>query len=111
MIVREPGSGTRAAAETVLEDLSRQSTLIEVQSSVAARAALAMGRAVAILSVLSVGDDIRAQRLVQIPVQGVPVVRALRTVWRGNPPTDPVACALLDIMHGHGLNGAGRVAV
>ncbi len=104
LVVREPGSGTRAAAETVLGDLSRQSTLIEVPSSVAARAALAMGRAVAILSVLSVEDDIRAQRLVQIPVQGFPVVRALRTVWRGNPPTDPVACALLDIVHGHGLD-------
>ncbi len=103
-IVREPGSGTRAAAETVLGDLSQQGALIEVQSSVAARAALAMGRAVAILSVLSVGEDIRAQRLVQIPVAGFPVARALRTVWRGNPPTDPVARALLYIVHGHGLD-------
>ncbi len=102
LIVREPGSGTRAAAESVLGDLSQRAGVIEVQSSVAARAALAMGRAVAILSVLSLGEDIRAQRLVRIPVEGFPVVRALRTVWRGQPPRDPVARALLGIAGGGG---------
>ncbi len=100
LIVREPGSGTRSAAESVLGYLSQRAGLIEVQSSVAARAALAMGRAVAILSALSVAEDIRAQRLVLIPVEGFPVVRALRTVWRGRPPRDPVAVALLDIVGG-----------
>ena len=103
-IVREPGSGTRAVVETILGDLSERESLIEVRSSVAARAALAMGRAVAILSVLAVGEDIRSQRLRQIPVEALPVVRALRTVWRGRQPSDPVACALLAIVHGHGLD-------
>ncbi len=97
LIVRERGSGTRAAAESALGELSGQSNLIEVQSSVAARAALAMGRAVALLSILSVSEDIRAQRLVQIPVEGFPVVRSLRIVWRDPQPTDPTARALLEI--------------
>jgi len=102
LIVREQGSGTRAAAESALGELSGRNTLIEVQSSVAARAALAMGRAVALLSILAVREDIRAQRLVQIPAEGLPVVRTLRTVWHGAMPDDLVSRALLEIVHGAG---------
>lgn len=99
LIVREHGSGTRAIAESVVENLSEHPGVIEVHSAVAARAALAMGKGVAILSALSVEDDIAAHRMVPVAVEGFPVTRPLRAVWRRGTADDPLATALRAISH------------
>ena len=99
LIVRERGSGTRAIAEGAVGELSDRDGVIEVQSAVAARAAIAMGRGVAILSALSVQDDIAAHRMVPVSVEGFPVARSLRAVWRSATSDDPLAAALRAIAH------------
>lgn len=101
LFVRERGSGTRAIAETVLGDLSGRLLVHEIHSPTAARVALAVGTGVAILSALSVREDVLAHRLVPLLVTGFPVARPLRIVWRSTTPRDPVTRKLMEIAHSH----------
>ncbi|MDI3418844.1 LysR family transcriptional regulator [Streptomyces luteolus] len=91
LILREEGSGTREVLDAALaEHGGLAAPLLELTSTTALKAAVASGAGPAVLSELAVAEELAAHRLIQIPVEGVDLRRALRAVWRsGQRPTGP----------------------
>ncbi|MFF3487144.1 LysR family transcriptional regulator [Streptomyces sp. NPDC002701] len=88
LILREKGSGTRQVLDEALGGLARP--LIELSSTTAVKASAASGAGPAVLSELALGEELSARRLVEIPVEGVRLSRALRAVWPvGHRPAGP----------------------
>ena len=88
LVTREEGSGTREALihalHHVLGPLSVQATPVMALSTTSAvRAAVLAGAGPAVLSALTVADDLTTGRLVAIDVQEVDLRRQLRAVWIG----------------------------
>ncbi|MGF2949645.1 LysR family transcriptional regulator [Microbacterium alcoholitolerans] len=86
LVAREAGSGTRQTWEDAVRDrLGRDAAApaIVLPTSAAVRLAVAEGLAPAMLSRLAVIDDIRLARLVEVPMEGPPVVRPITALWRG----------------------------
>lgn len=86
LVAREAGSGTRQTWEDAVRDrLGRDAAApaIVLPTSAAVRLAVAEGLAPAMLSRLAVIDDIRLARLVEVPLEGPPVVRPITALWRG----------------------------
>ncbi|GAA2223080.1 LysR family transcriptional regulator [Streptomyces nogalater] len=98
LILRERGSGTRQVLDAALGGLARP--LIELSSTTAVKASAVSGAGPSVLSELAVGEELSLRRLVSIPVEGVPLRRALRAVWpTGHRPTGP-ARELLSLTRG-----------
>ncbi|WP_418956095.1 LysR family transcriptional regulator [Streptomyces tritici] len=101
LILRERGSGTRQVLDAALADeggLARP--LLELASTTAVKAAAVSGAGPAVLSELAVTEELASRRLVEIPLDGVPLARALRAVWpTGHRPTGP-ARDLLSLTRG-----------
>ncbi|MGQ4386330.1 LysR substrate-binding domain-containing protein [Streptomyces sp. SAS_270] len=98
LILREEGSGTRQVLEAALGGLARP--LIELSSTTAVKASAASGAGPAVLSELALGEELSAHRLVNIPLSGTHLRRALRAVWpTGHRPTGP-ARDLLSLTRG-----------
>ncbi len=91
LVQREPTSGARGALETALAGqgpLARP--LLELSTATAVRAAVVAGAGPGVLSELAVAADLADGVLVEVPVAGVDLRRALRAVWpRGARPTGP----------------------
>ncbi|NGO78198.1 LysR family transcriptional regulator [Streptomyces sp. YC504] len=88
LILREHGSGTRQVLDAALGGLA--DPLLELASTTAVKAAAVSGAGPCVLSELVVGEELAARRLVRITVEGVPLDRALRAVWRvGHRPVGP----------------------
>ncbi|GAB3138066.1 LysR family transcriptional regulator [Micromonospora sonneratiae] len=82
LVQREPASGTRAALTVALSAYGPMAApLLELSTTSAVRSAVTAGAGPAVLSVLAVGDDLAAGRLVEVPVAGVDLTRLLRAVW------------------------------
>jgi DNA-binding transcriptional LysR family regulator len=90
-IVREPGSGTRQVLDAALADAGGPAApLLELSSTTALKAAAISGAGPAVLSDLTVTDELAVHRLVEIPVTGVCLDRRLRAVWpAGHRPAGP----------------------
>jgi DNA-binding transcriptional LysR family regulator len=88
MVLREPGSGTRATLTSALDRLGLvlADPVLELASTAAVRNAVAAGVAPTVISELAIVDDVRAGRLVTIPVNGLDLTRPLVAIWRGSPP-------------------------
>jgi DNA-binding transcriptional LysR family regulator len=84
LVLREAGSGTREILEGALARAgeSLPEHLPTLGSTAALKAAVQHGGSVAVLSALTVADDVAAGRLVALPVAGVDLTRRLRVVWR-----------------------------
>ncbi|MHB1738929.1 MAG: LysR family transcriptional regulator [Actinomycetes bacterium] len=96
LLVREHGSGTREWVERTLRALGADGARrLELSSLAAVRTGLAAGSALALLSGLAVRDDLAAGRLSLVAVEGLPVRRALRAVWRRGQDLDHQAGQLL----------------
>jgi DNA-binding transcriptional LysR family regulator len=82
LVHREANSGSRLALEAALQQWHPLATpLLEFSTAGAVRAAVAAGAGPAVLSELAVRDDLATGRLVEVPVSGVRLGRALRAVW------------------------------
>lgn len=103
LIQREPGSGTRVTYEAALRDSGSTPAepLIELRSVTAIRASVLTSAGVAVLSRLSVDDDIASGRLTRVDVQGLRMTRPLRAVWTSNISLRGPARELLDIATAH----------
>ncbi|MCX2965690.1 LysR family transcriptional regulator [Gordonia aquimaris] len=103
LIQREPGSGTRVTYEAALQDSGVGPTepLIELRSVTAIRSSVLTSSGAAVLSRLSVDDDIEAGRLVRVEVAGLRMVRPLRAVWSSHIRLRGPARELLDIASSH----------
>ncbi|MFJ8587045.1 LysR family transcriptional regulator [Streptomyces sp. NPDC093595] len=101
LILREYGSGTRQVLDAALaEHGGLADPLLELASTTAVKAAAVSGAGPAVLSELAVTEELASRRLVEVPVEGVRLHRALRAVWPKGPlPTGP-ARDLLSLARG-----------
>ena len=89
LVLREAGSGTRDTLDHALQrdpalrHVSRPAPAATLATEAAVRSAVAHGLAPAVLSPLSIGDDIKLGRIVARPFAGVAPTRPLTAVWRG----------------------------
>ncbi|MGI5448850.1 LysR family transcriptional regulator [Streptomyces sp. CA-243310] len=82
LILRERGSGTRQVLDAALTGCGGLAApLLELASTTAVKAAALSGAGPCVLSELAVGDELGARRLVEVPVAGAALDRALRAVW------------------------------
>lgn len=100
LVLREPGSGTRAAFEDACAVGGVRGQLVptqELSTTAAVIASVAAGVGVGVLSRLAVADELALGRLIELPLAGAPLTRPLSAVLR--PGTDPgdAGRALLDI--------------
>ncbi|MCH0539428.1 LysR family transcriptional regulator [Streptomyces sp. MUM 203J] len=91
LVLREYGSGTRQVLDSALAGHGGLAApLLELASTTAVKAAAVSGAGPAVLSELAVTEELASRRLVEVPVEGVDLRRALRAVWpRGPRPTGP----------------------
>ncbi|MCU1494313.1 MAG: putative LysR family transcriptional regulator [Acidimicrobiaceae bacterium] len=95
LIVREKGSGTREIVEEALARWGGVRTRLELGSPSAIRTAARRGEGPAVLSELTVADDLADGRLVAIDVEGLDLTRSFRAVWLSDRPLPSLAARLL----------------
>jgi DNA-binding transcriptional LysR family regulator len=83
LIVREPGSGTRETLERLLagSGIEPVRPLMVLDANAPIRAAVADGAGPAVLSALTVQEDLAAGRIVEVPVADADLHRRLHAVW------------------------------
>jgi DNA-binding transcriptional LysR family regulator len=93
-LVREPGSGTRAAFERFLRGARvHAGRTTEMQSNETIKQAVMAGMGVAFLSAHAVGLELAAGYLVVLSVEGLPVYREWNVVHREGKVLSPAAAA------------------
>ncbi|MEU6347291.1 LysR family transcriptional regulator [Streptomyces sp. NPDC046977] len=99
LIVREVGSGTRETIERVLAGAGVEPVrpLMVLDANAAIRRAVAEGAGPAVLSAISVRDDLAEGRIVEVPVTGADLRRRLRAVWSEDRPLTGAVEELLRI--------------
>lgn len=99
LLVREHGSGTRETLERVLSraEADPAKPLMVLDANAAMRAAVADGAGPAVMSMMTVRNDLEVGRLVEIPVEGMDLHRRLRAVWSTNRPLTDAESRLLQI--------------
>jgi DNA-binding transcriptional LysR family regulator len=104
LVVREEGSGTRAAALRALgaalggAGARSLRVVLEVGSTEAQKAAVRAGLGVAFLSHLSVRGELANRTLVQVPVEGMDARRSFHLVTREGGHLSPAARAFRDFL-------------
>ncbi|MFE2146241.1 LysR family transcriptional regulator [Streptomyces sp. NPDC059456] len=82
LILRERGSGTRQVLDAALAGSGGLAApLLELASTTAVKSAALSGAGPCVLSELALGEELAARRLVEVPVSGAALGRALRAVW------------------------------
>jgi len=107
LIVRERGSGTREALERLLAgvDVTLARPLMVLDANAAIRSAVVQGLGPAVLSAITVHDDLAEGRMVEVAVQGAEMRRRLRAVWRKDRSLTGPAKDLLQIAARTGSGG------
>lgn len=103
LIAREPGSGTRRAAEEALARLGISTrddleTVLEVGSNEAARQAVAAGIGISFVSDLSIKEELKRGLLGKITVRGLSLEREFYCVASRGRPVQNAAQALLALL-------------
>ncbi|APR34894.1 hypothetical protein BTO02_05060 [Paraburkholderia sp. SOS3] len=99
VIMREPGSGTRAAVEEAYAQAgSRIEPLMSVSDTEAIKRMLLARHALAYLSVLSVKDEIRRAELTTIAVDDLRIERPLHMVWMKGRSLSPSSQAMFSLV-------------
>ncbi len=86
LIMREEGSGTRASLEHLMRErlgTAPAEPLVTLTTEAAVRQAVARGLAPAVLSELTVSDDVALGRVRAIRVAPAPLFRPFTAIWRG----------------------------
>lgn len=90
-LLREPGSGSRQAAESLLADLDIAPLTLTVGSNGAIRASAAMGLGVTLISRDAIEAETADGRLAELAVPGTPVHRDWHLIARPGPLLPPAA--------------------
>jgi DNA-binding transcriptional LysR family regulator len=103
LLIREPGSGTRAALERYLEEhhVTAAATM-ELGSNETIKQAVMAGLGLSFLSEHTIGLERSVGRLVKLDVNGTPVKRQWRLVYRTDKRLMPAATAFVQFMDGEG---------
>jgi len=101
LVTREPGSGTRSAFQAAMAvalgaGAQLSEPVAEFGTATAVREAVRAGLAPAVLSDLTVADDLSSGRLVAVRTAGLHLRRELRAVWVGG--ESPPAGAARDLI-------------
>jgi DNA-binding transcriptional LysR family regulator len=107
VIMREPGSGTRA----IIEESYRRAgleiePLMSVSHTEAIKRMLLSQHALAYISTLSVTDELRRGELAIVEVEDMRIVRPLHMVWAKGRSLSPSSQALFDLVASGTLNTA-----
>jgi DNA-binding transcriptional LysR family regulator len=98
-LLREPGSGTRAATERFLADRGLDPPeRLTLGSNGAVKQALAIGLGVTLISAHAVVGELRDGRLVRIPAEGTPLVRPWYVLLPRGVPTRPSVQRFCDFL-------------
>ena len=114
IVSREEGSGTRdvltAALSAALGARVTTPVALALSTTVAVRSAVLAGAGPAVLSELTVAEDIGSRRLARVPVAGVNLRRSLRAIWAGGslPPAGAARDLLAHVTAGGAATRAGR---
>jgi DNA-binding transcriptional LysR family regulator len=102
IILREPGSGTRAAALGALEKagaaVDRLNIVLEVGGNAAVRESALRGIGASFLSRLAAEEPIRSGRLVELALAGGPLVRPFVLLTRRGRTLSPAAAEVVRIL-------------
>ena len=103
-LLREPGSGTRAATDVLLTELDIAPLILMVGSNGAIRESASVGLGVTLISRDAVAAELADGRLVPLPVPGTPMHRDWYLVGLGNPAgtLPPAAARLVAHVLAHG---------
>jgi molybdate transport repressor ModE-like protein len=89
LVTRERGSGTRQVLDDAFAAAApgehRAAPALELSATTAIRHAVLAGAGPAVLSLLAVGDDIAAGRLVRVRLHDLPLRRQLHGIWPEGP--------------------------
>lgn len=101
LVSREEGSGTRDALSRALTaalgaGIVQAPPTLALSTTSAVRSAVQAGAGPAVLSELSVADDLGSGRLARVDVAGLDLRRSLRAIWLG--PAQPPAGAVRDLI-------------
>lgn len=91
-IVREPGSGTRAAMQKFFDDTHVEPRMkIQLHSNETIKQAVMAGLGLGFISMHTIGTELEQGRIVMLEVQGAPVVRAWNLVHTQSKLLSPAA--------------------
>ncbi len=106
-LLREEGSGTRAATERLIADLELDAPeLLTLGSNGAIKQGLAIGLGVTLISVHAVTRELRDGVLVRVPVRGTPLRRPWHVLYAQGGPTRPAVKAFVAFLRS---DDAGKV--
>jgi len=99
LIIREPGSATRKAMETFMEerDLDNPRKL-ELTSNEALKQAIIAGLGYSIMPLIGLKNELKNRDLEIIPMRGLPVITHWNLVWQHSKNLSPTAQAFLDFV-------------
>jgi DNA-binding transcriptional LysR family regulator len=101
-IMREPGSGTRLTTERFFSQYNMQlHNRLEVGSNEAIKQTVAGGLGLAVLSATTVVSELALGELVQLDVQGFPLIRQWHVVYPRGKRLSPAALAFKDWLYTH----------
>ncbi|GGF19142.1 LysR family transcriptional regulator [Williamsia phyllosphaerae] len=108
LVQREPGSGTRVVFTESLAAAGYEPAepMLELTSVSAVRAAMLSSDSPAVLSSMSVADDLRRGTLVAVAIDGITMPRRLRAVWDRDRGLRGPARDLVDIAIRHAAPGS-----
>ncbi len=95
LVVREPGSGTRAVIDAALAPFGGTRRRLELGSSAAVLGAARSGEGPAVLSALAAADAVAHGELALVAVDGLNLRRPLRAVWPADVALSRLAAHLL----------------
>lgn len=102
LVLHEKGSGTRETLEHALGRLSEDDLHYELASTNAVKVAVEAGHGAAVLSLLTVEEELLSGRLLRIPVSDIDLTCQLRATWRSSSDLSRPAQALVTIASRHG---------
>jgi DNA-binding transcriptional LysR family regulator len=99
VILREPGSGTRAVVEDAYEHIGLQlDPLMSVSDTEAIKRMLLAQHAIAYVSLLSVKDELRRGELTVLEVEELCIARPLHMGWLKGRSLSPSTQAFFDLV-------------
>jgi DNA-binding transcriptional LysR family regulator len=103
LLIREPGSGTRGALERFLDEHQVPAgARMELGSNETIKQAVMAGLGLSFISEHTIGLERSVGRLVKLSVNGTPVKRQWRLVYRTDKRLMPAATAFVDFMDSEG---------
>jgi DNA-binding transcriptional LysR family regulator len=106
-LLREPGSGTRAATQRLLAERRLEPTILTLGSNGAIKRALGIGLGVTLISQHAVARELREGELVRIPVKGNWFERRWHVLHARSVPERPAVAAFRAFLH----SPAARTAI